>query len=142
MTSLETVVRELRWSAARSSGPRYVLHAALVAIGWVVAVLLVTRLMPVEQATRLAAVGIPIAFLVVAVGWMLTRPRPADLMRQADLSLGLKERLSTAWERRREAGPLDDFRFVLAWLLPVLLLLLDSATVVLLALSAKCQTPA
>jgi hypothetical protein len=107
MSSLEAVVRELRWSAARTSAVRYLLHALLVAIAWVFAVVVTARLMPIEQVVRIGAYGIPIAFAAVAVAWIATRPRPAQLMRTADLRLGLKERLSTAWERRGEEGPMD-----------------------------------
>ena len=74
MTSLETVVRELRWSAARSSAPKFGLHAVLAAVLWVATVLLITRLTPVDQGTRLAALGIPIAFLLIAVGWVVMQP--------------------------------------------------------------------
>lgn len=72
------------------------------------AVLLVARLTPLEQRTQAAALGILVAFVLGGVALIVTRPQPAVLMRLADLRLGLKERLSTAWERRTEAGPLDD----------------------------------
>lgn len=108
MSSLEAIVRELRWSAARASAVQFLLHAALAATGWILAVLLLARLTPIEQAARVAAVGIPIAFAAVVVAWFLSRPRPMKLMRTADLQLGLKERLSTAWERRDAKGPLDE----------------------------------
>ena len=107
MSSLETVVRELRWSAARSSAVRYLLHALLAGIGWVFMVVVAARLVPIEQVWRIAAYGVPVAFLGVAVVWVAARPRPMRLMRTADLRLGLKERLSTAWERRLAGGPLD-----------------------------------
>jgi hypothetical protein len=107
MKSLEAVVRRLRWSAARSSAVQYFLHAVLVAMGWVVAVMIAARLMPIEQTVRIAAYGVPIVFGVVAVVWIIARPGPMNLMRTADLKLGLKERLSTAWERRRADGPMD-----------------------------------
>lgn len=107
MSSLEGIVRELGWSAARSSAVRYMLHALLAGAGWILAVLLVARLVPVEQTIRTAAFGVPVAFATVAVAWALTRPAPAKLMRTADLRLGLKERLSTAWERRLDHGPMD-----------------------------------
>ncbi len=107
MSSLEAVVRELRWSAARTSALEYVLHAAAAAALWVLAVGLAARLVPIEDAVRIAAFGVPVAFVAVAVAWMAARPRPMKLMRAADLQLGLKERLSTAWERRHEKGPLD-----------------------------------
>ena len=108
MSSLDGVVRELRWSAARTSAVQYLLHATLAATGWILAVLLAARLVPIEQAVRVAAFGIPVAFAAVAVAWFAARPRPMKLMRTADLQLGLKERLSTAWERRHAKGPLDE----------------------------------
>ncbi|TMD40717.1 MAG: hypothetical protein E6I89_02905 [Chloroflexi bacterium] len=107
MSSLEAVVSQLRWSAARSSAIRYLLHASVVAVGWVFVVVVAARLLPIEQVWRIAAYGVPVAFLAVAVAWALARPRPMRLMRTADLRLGLKERLSTAWERRLAGGPLD-----------------------------------
>jgi hypothetical protein len=110
MSSLEAVVHELRSSAARSSAPRYGLRAALAAAGWVAAVLLVSRVLPVDQTARIAALGIPIAFIVFVGAWLVRRPQPPELMRRADMRLGLKERLSTAWERRAETGPLDDLQ--------------------------------
>ena len=107
MSSLEAVVSQLRWSAARSSAIRYLLHASVVAVGWVFVVVVAARLLPIEQVWRIAAYGVPVAFLGVAVVWVAARPRPMRLMRTADLRLGLKERLSTAWERRLAGGPLD-----------------------------------
>lgn len=108
MNSLEAVVRELRWSAARTSAVQYLVHAALAVTGWILAVLLLARLAPIEQAVQVAAFGIPVAFASVAVAWVMARPRPMKLMSTADLQLGLKERLSTAWERRDAKGPLDE----------------------------------
>jgi hypothetical protein len=107
MSSLEAVVRTLRWSDARSSAGRYLLHAVLIGAGWVFLVIVATRLVPIEQVWRVAAFGIPVAFAAVALAWAASRPRPMGLMRTADLRLGLKERLSTAWERRLAGGPLD-----------------------------------
>lgn len=106
--SLEAVVSELRWSAGRASAVQYLLHATLTATGWVLAVLLTARLVPIEQTVQFAVVGIPVAFVAVAIAWVVSRPRPMKLMRTADLQLGLKERLSTAWERRDAKGPLDE----------------------------------
>jgi hypothetical protein len=105
--SLEAIVRELGWSAARSSAVRYLLHALLAGAGWILAVVLIARVVPIEQTLRVAALGIPVAFAAMAVAWALARPGPARLMRTADLRLGLKERLSTAWERRLDNGPMD-----------------------------------
>src|SRR5258708_5860326 len=107
MSSLESVVRELRRSAARSSAFRYFLHAILASAGWVLAVLVAARLMPIEQTFRIAAYGVPVVFAVVAVVWVIGRPGPMNLMRTADLQLAMKERLSTAWERRHADGPMD-----------------------------------
>ncbi|OLB82172.1 MAG: hypothetical protein AUI15_38360 [Actinobacteria bacterium 13_2_20CM_2_66_6] len=107
MSSLESVVRVLRWSDARSSAVRYVFHALLAAAAWVLVVVIVARFIPLEQAVRVAAFGAPFAFAAIAVAWIAARPRPMRLMRTADLQLGLKERLSTAWERRLEDGPMD-----------------------------------
>src|SRR5207245_5856137 len=39
--------------------------------------------------------------------WLLRTPNASVLMRLADFRLDLKERLSTAWERRSESGPMD-----------------------------------
>src|SRR2546430_4481737 len=108
MSSLEAVVRRLRRSSARASAVQYLLHAVLAAGAWILGVVIVARFIPLEQVVRVAALGVPVAFAVVAVAWVATRPSPIHLMRTADLRLGLKERLSTAWERRLEAGPLDD----------------------------------
>ncbi|MEA2656039.1 MAG: hypothetical protein QOI23_1404, partial [Chloroflexota bacterium] len=75
---------------------------------WVGAVLLVTRLVPFERRLQLALVGIPVMFAVAAMAWLATRPGPGVLMSVADQRLGLKERLSTAWERRASSGVMDD----------------------------------
>ncbi|HEY8677219.1 MAG TPA: hypothetical protein VIN39_01125 [Candidatus Dormibacteraeota bacterium] len=108
MNPLDVVVAELRRAAARSRGVRYFLHALLGSAAWVTAVLLAARLAPVEPRAIIAALGIPVAFLVAGIAWMVTRPQAGVLVRLADLRLGMKERLSTAWERRGQAGPLDD----------------------------------
>lgn len=107
MTSLEAVVRELRRSASRTSAARYLVHAVAAATAWILTVLLAARLLPVEQAIRIAAAGVPVAFAGAAAAWIVARPSPLRLMRTADLQLGLKERLSTAWERRAASGPMD-----------------------------------
>src|SRR5260370_37403891 len=44
---------------------------------------------------------------LVAMAWAIRRPRPDVLMQLADVRLGLKERLSTAWERRAKNGAMD-----------------------------------
>jgi hypothetical protein len=108
MSSLEAVVTELRRSAARSSAVSYLLHALLLSATWVLLVLMSARLFPIQETWRIAAVGAPVAFLAVGVLWVAVRPRPMSLMRTADLRLRLKERLSTAWERRNATGPMDE----------------------------------
>ncbi|TME55215.1 MAG: hypothetical protein E6I60_06615 [Chloroflexi bacterium] len=107
MGSLDAIIRELRTAAARARAARYAVHGLVAAAGWVAAVLIVARLTPVERRAEAAVVGIPLALAVAAVAWLLRRPNAAVLMRLADFRLGLKERLSTAWERRTESGPLD-----------------------------------
>src|SRR5207237_620571 len=96
MSSLEAIARELRWSAVRASAVRYLLHAMLGASAWILAVVLVARFVPMEQALRVAALGVPVAFAAVAVAWIAARPSSPGLMRTADMQLGLKERLATA----------------------------------------------
>jgi hypothetical protein len=108
MSSLDAAVRELRRAAARARAARYAVHGLVGAVAWVVLVLRIARLTPFERRATVAAVGIPVALAVAAVAWLLRRPSAAILMRLADIRLGLKERLSTAWERRSEAGALDD----------------------------------
>ena len=109
MSSLEAVVAALRRSNARSNVPPFLLHAALGATAWVGVVLLVTRLVPFEPRVQLAVLGVPVLLAVAAAAWMVSRPGPGALMRLADQRLGLKERLSTAWERRASTGLMDDF---------------------------------
>jgi hypothetical protein len=74
---------------------------------WLAGVLLVARILPIETRLQVAAVGIPVIVFGVAAAWVIRRPRPDTLMRRADLRLGLKERLSTAWERREATGAMD-----------------------------------
>ena len=107
MRSLHAVVRELRWSDARASAVRFFVHALVASVAWIFAVLVVARLVPIEQVLRIAAFGVPAVFAAVAVAWAVSRPSSAALMRTADLRLDLKERLSTAWERRLTDGPMD-----------------------------------
>ncbi|MEA2642982.1 MAG: hypothetical protein QOG08_8, partial [Chloroflexota bacterium] len=108
MSSLEGVVTALRRSDARSSAPRFLTHAAVGAAVWIGAVLLVTRLVPFESRLPLALLGIPVMLVVAAVAWLVSRPGPGALMSVADQQLGLKERLSTAWERRASSGFMDE----------------------------------
>jgi hypothetical protein len=108
MSSLEAVVAALRRSDARSSVPPFLMHAMLGAAAWIGVVLLVTRLVPFEPRVQLAGVGIPVMLVVAATAWIVSRPGPGALMRRADEGLGLKERLSTAWERRAASGLMDD----------------------------------
>ncbi len=108
MTSLESVVRALRGSDARSSALSYLVHAALGVSIWFATVQVAARVVPVERRIQLAALGIPVVLAAVAIAWIATRPRPDALMQSADVHLGLKERLSTAWERRAAHGVMDD----------------------------------
>ena len=85
----------------------YLVHAALGAAIWIAAVQVVARVVPVERRIQVAALGIPVVLVVVAIAWIARRPRPDVLMQMADLHLGLKERLSTAWERRSADGMMD-----------------------------------
>ena len=110
MSSLEAVVAALRRSDARSSVPRFFVHAAVGAGIWVGAVLLITRLVPFERRLQLALLGVPVMLAVAATAWLASRPGPGVLMSVADQSLGLKERLSTAWERRASSGLMDDLQ--------------------------------
>ena len=107
MSSLEAVVRALRGSDARSSAATYLLHGALAAAVWVATVQVAARLTPLEPRLQLAVLGLPVMLGLVAVAWIVRRPRPQVLMQAADVSLGLKERLSTAWERREASGSMD-----------------------------------
>ena len=108
MTSLEAILTELRRAARRALGARYAAHALVGAVAWVAAVLILARLVPFEQRLEVAALGIPVALAIAAAVWAIRRPSAGLLMAVADIRLGLKERLSTAWERRAESGPLDD----------------------------------
>lgn len=108
MTSLEAVVRALRGSDARSRALPYLVHAALGAAIWFATVQVAARVVPVEGRVQLAAFGIPVVLVVMGIAWIVRRPGPDLLMQMADLHLGLKERLSTAWERRAADGLMDD----------------------------------
>jgi ribosomal protein S20 len=108
MSPLDAIIRELRRAAARARAARYAVHGLVAAAAWVALVLVIARLTPFERRATVAVVGIPVALAVAAIAWLLRRPSAAILMRLADIRLGLKERLSTAWERRTEAGALDD----------------------------------
>ena len=107
MNSLETILRQLRLAAARARAAHYAVHGLVGAVAWIAAVLVVARLVPFERRAQVAAVGIPLAAVLVVLAWSLRRPSAAVLMALADIRLGLKERLSTAWERRAESGPMD-----------------------------------
>jgi hypothetical protein len=108
MNSLDAIIRELRRAAARARAARYAVHGLVGAVAWVTLVFLIARLTPLERRATVAVVGIPVALAVAAIAWLLRRPSAAILMRLADIRLGLKERLSTAWERRTASGALDD----------------------------------
>jgi chemotaxis protein histidine kinase CheA len=86
----------------------YLVHAALGAAIWFATVQVAARVVPVERRIQLIALGIPIVLAAVAIAWIARRPRPDVLMQVADVHLGLKERLSTAWERRAANGVMDD----------------------------------
>jgi hypothetical protein len=101
------VVGALRRSDARSRTVPYALHAAVGAVIWLAAVQLAVRVTPIESPIQLAALGIPMIVALVAIAWAIRRPRPDALMQLADVRLGLKERLSTAWERREANGAMD-----------------------------------
>jgi chemotaxis protein histidine kinase CheA len=107
MSPLDAIIRELASAAARARAARFALHALVGALAWVAAILIVARLVPFERRLQLAIVGVPVALAVAGLAWLLRRPSPGVLVRLADLRLGLKERLSTAWERRTESGPMD-----------------------------------
>ena len=107
MTSLEAIIRELGRAAARARGARYAVHALVAALAWIALVLVIARLTPFEGRALVAAVGIPIVLVIALLAWLIRRPTATVLMRLADFRLGLKERLSTAWERRSESGPMD-----------------------------------
>src|SRR5690349_6293170 len=100
MNSLDSILRQLKRFAARARAARYGLHALAGAVIWLTAVLLAARLIPIERRGELAAAGIALAIALAAIAWLLRRPSADSLMALADLRLGLKERLSTAWERR------------------------------------------
>src|SRR5207248_865707 len=107
VSSLDAIIRELGRAAARARGARYAVHALVAALAWIALMLVIARLTPFEGRALAAAVGIPIVFVIALGAWLLRRPSAAVLMRLADFRLGLKERLSTAWERRSESGPMD-----------------------------------
>src|ERR1700736_6339213 len=108
MNSLDAIIRELGRAAARARAARYAVHALVAALAWILLVLIIARLTPFEGRPLVAAVGIPVVLAIAALAWLIRRPSATVLMRLADFRLGLKERLSTAWERRTESGPLDD----------------------------------
>jgi hypothetical protein len=83
-------------------------HGALAAVIWLAVVQLVARMIALEPRIQLAVLGLPVALAVVVIAWIARRPGPELLMRAADVRLGLKERLSTAWERRGASGTMDE----------------------------------
>jgi hypothetical protein len=107
MSSLESILRYLRSAAARARAARYAVHGLVGAAGWIAVVFLMARLVPFERRAEVALIGLPLAILAAAIAWAVRRPAAPTIMAVADLRLGLKERLSTAWERRDQAGPLD-----------------------------------
>ena len=107
-SSLESVVRALRGSDARSSAATYLVHGALAAAIWLAAVQILSRIVALEPRVELAVLGLPAAIAVVVIAWISRRPGPDALMQAADVRLELKERLSTAWERRGASGTMDE----------------------------------
>jgi hypothetical protein len=107
MSSLDAIIRELRAAAARARAARYAAHGLVAAGAWIALVLVVARLVPLERRVDVAIIGVPVALAIAALAWLLRQPSAAMLMVLADMRLGLKERLSTAWERRAESGLLD-----------------------------------
>jgi hypothetical protein len=110
MPKLEGFIAQLRRFAARARALRYALHAAVAAAGWAVAVLILSRVVPLEATEKIAAAGLPVPFVAAGLAWVINRPKPSVLARIADIRLDLKERLSTAWERRSLSAPLDDWQ--------------------------------
>src|ERR1700730_5384847 len=108
MNSLEAIIRELGRAAARARAPAHAVHPVVARLAWCAAILVIARLTPFEGRALVAAIGVPVMLAIAALAWLIRRPSAAVLMRLADFRLGLKERLSTAWERRTESGPLDD----------------------------------
>jgi len=107
MSQLDAVVVQLSRASARARAVTYLTHAALASAAWVAFVLLVARFVAIDRRVPIAIAGLPVALLGCAVAWLVSRPSPPALLLVADLRLGLKERLSTAWERRTATGPLD-----------------------------------
>jgi hypothetical protein len=107
VNSLDAIIGELGRAAARARAARYAVHALVAALAWIALVLVIARLTPFERRMLVAAVGIPVVLVIALLAWLLRNPSTSVLMRLADLRLGLKERLSTAWERRSESGPMD-----------------------------------
>jgi len=107
MNSLDAIIQDLGRAAARARAARYAVHALVAALAWIAVVLVMARLTPFERRPLVAAVGVPVALVIALIAWLLRRPSTSILMRLADFRLGLKERLSTAWERRTESGPMD-----------------------------------
>jgi chemotaxis protein histidine kinase CheA len=107
MNSLDAIIRDLGRAAARARAARYAIHALVASLAWIAVVLLIARLTPFEGRALVAAVGIPVVLVIALLAWLIRRPTATILMRLADFRLGLKERLSTAWERRTESGPMD-----------------------------------
>src|SRR5258708_35150673 len=67
-----------------------------------------SRIVALEPRVELAVLGVPVALAVVVIAWISRRPGPDALMQAADVRLELKERLSTAWERRGASGTMDE----------------------------------
>ena len=107
MPTLDRLIRELGLAAARARGARYLLHALVAAGAWGALVMAASHLAPIEWAPAAALAGLPVALAGGAILWGVRRPNPMTLARVADARLDLRQRLSTAWERRTSTVPID-----------------------------------
>ena len=57
MTQFDGIIRELGWAANRARAMTYLLHALLGSAAWVMLVLLLTRLVPIERPAPLLLAG-------------------------------------------------------------------------------------
>ena len=107
MPTLEELIRDLSRAAARARGARYLLRALAVAAAWAALVMAAAHLTPMESAPTAALAGLAVALAGAGFLWAVRRPAPMLLARVADARLGLRQRLSTAWERRTSTVPID-----------------------------------
>src|SRR5258708_24977797 len=94
-SSLESVVRALRGSDARSSAATHLVHGALAAAIWLAAAQIMSKIVPLQPPRRLAVLPLPGARAVVVIPWISRRPGPVALMHAADVPLELNARPST-----------------------------------------------